>query len=170
MGRGKVEIHKPDSHFSTAQNSLRRKEKTAVYTKLLTHPFSTFNLDFSATQIDISMTSFIPQIVFNVDSFNGFRFYDPNGTVPDILGVSINGSSNLVGFTPSRLSFDSNNVFVNLQGLTFFGPTSTQPVTHLYLDVDLSPLQPLPEPGTITLFACAAASAVLTSLLRRRRR
>ena len=39
VGPGKVELQNQDSHFSTAQNRLRRKEKTAVYTKLLTHLF-----------------------------------------------------------------------------------------------------------------------------------
>lgn len=38
VGHGKVEIQNQDSHFPTAQNSLRRKEKTAVYTKRLTRP------------------------------------------------------------------------------------------------------------------------------------
>ena len=40
VGRGKVEIQNQDSHFSTAQISLRRKEK-AVYTKRLTRPTGT---------------------------------------------------------------------------------------------------------------------------------
>jgi len=37
MGRGKLEIQNQDSHFPTAQNSLRRKEKRPFH-KRLTRP------------------------------------------------------------------------------------------------------------------------------------
>jgi len=38
VSRGKVEIQKQDSHFSTAQNRLRRKEKNCRLHKSLDTP------------------------------------------------------------------------------------------------------------------------------------
>jgi hypothetical protein len=54
--------------------------------------------------------------------FNGFRISDTSNQLPDILGVSITNTSytpstygNLIaGFGPSNLTFDANNIYVNL--------------------------------------------------------
>jgi hypothetical protein len=50
--------------------------------------------------------------------FNGIRLYDPGSLAPDFLGVSIVGSAGgFAGFDMSRVTFDANNIYVNVQGL-----------------------------------------------------
>ena len=44
VGRGKVEIQNQDSHFSTAQNRLRRKEKNCRLHKTLDAPAENYSM------------------------------------------------------------------------------------------------------------------------------
>lgn len=122
------------------------------------------SLDLSDAQIHmfVSGPNDISELFFSGGgAFGGFGFHDVNGTVPTIAGVSVNAASNLVGFDAGRLSFDADNIYVDLQDLTFQGPASTQPLTHLYLDVQF-----IPEPGTFVLLGVGLAGLGL----RRRRR
>ncbi len=51
--------------------------------------------------------------------FQGFHLRDADGTLPDIVGVSI-GFDSHVGLDPSKISFDADNVLVDM---TLFIPT-----------------------------------------------
>lgn len=90
----------------------------------------------------------------NDATFNGFRIYDINGTLPDFTSVTINPATTMPGLDAGRISFDANNIWVNWQGL------SADPSTVVSLDVNT-----VPEPGSAALIALG-----LGSLLLRRRR
>jgi len=93
--------------------------------------------DFTATTITMLQTvgSFTP------GAFNGVRFTDLFGTIEDIIGVSINDAlSNYAGFDATRVSFDANSIWLNVQGLNEPG--------EVVLDVTFASV---PEPGTLAL-------------------
>jgi hypothetical protein len=54
---------------------------------------------------------------FWFSGYSGFRLRDVDGTLPNIIGVSI-GLDSHIGIDPSRISFDSDNILVDLSGLS----------------------------------------------------
>jgi hypothetical protein len=80
----------------------------------------TFDVDVSARRFTISTTlppdtgTFLPAA-----PFGGFNLFDSGNDVPPITGVSIDPATNLTGLTADRVSFDANNIFVNIAGLEF---------------------------------------------------
>ena len=113
-------------------------------------------VDVSDLQIDYGQTA---GTVYTSAAFNGFRFYDALGAIAPIIGVSINGATNLAGFDLSRVSFDADNIYINLQSLA---PTAAHLVR---LDVQFS----VPEPSTILLFGAGLAVIAIPAWRRRRR-
>ena len=89
---------------------------------------------------------------FGEDAFNGFRIAETGGAPATITGVSLDSSSSLSGFDASRISFDTKDVFANVQGLSF--------VQGHNVTLDLSFLPPtpaaVPEPSATLTFALAA--------------
>ena len=75
-------------------------------------------VDFSSS--NILWTNIDPtgsSVTFAPASFNGHRFTDLNGTIPEITGVTINAATTLAGFDASRVSFDANSIRVNFDSL-----------------------------------------------------
>ena len=89
---------------------------------------------------------------FGTGTFNGFQIAETGGAPATITGVTLDSSSNLSGFDASRISFDTKNVFANVQGLTF---TRGKNVT---LDLSFLPPAPaaVPEPSATLTFTLAA--------------
>lgn len=86
--------------------------------ELPTGSFPSYNsnafVDASDAQIiygQTAGTSYVPA------AFNGFHFFDVFATIDDIIGVTIDPSTDLSGFDASRLSFDADNIYINMQGL-----------------------------------------------------
>jgi hypothetical protein len=114
-------------------------------------------VDVSDLQIDYGQTA---ATTYTAAAFNGFRFYDALGTIAPITGVTINGATNLAGFNASRLSFDADNIYINMQSLAAGG-------AHLVrLDVQFGAAA-VPEPSTLLLLG--AGLAVIAIPVRRRR-
>jgi hypothetical protein len=89
--------------------------------------------------------------------FNGGHLLDVNNTIDDFTSVTINQATNMVGFDASRISFDKNNIWVNLAGLPF--DTDTK------LVFDLKGGAPVPEPATLFLFG---AGLMIAGCMRKR--
>jgi len=126
---------------------------------LLSAGGDTASMDISDTNILIdfyesSYTFFAPEI------FNGFRIFDIGATLPSIGSVTIAAATNMVGFSAANISFDANNIYVNLQGLDF------TPSTIVSLDVAPG-VAAVPEPSTLIAF-CAVGVVAGVRRLRRR--
>jgi len=81
---------------------------------------------------------------FSSTTFNGPHFFDALAQIDPFTSVSINPETNVSGFDISRISFDEDNIWINLQGL--MGGTSDVD----YKSVSLN-LHSVPEPTTLLL-------------------
>ncbi len=95
-----------------------------------------FYLSVSSTSITAANFQF--SSYWTTASFNGFEITDLSGN-PEISGVTIDASSNMVGLTASDISFTSNTVTVNWEGLSF--NTSTIVKLDITFDPPLDPSQ-----------------------------
>ena len=93
-----------------------------------------FTLDISATQV-----VFAYRATFTALSapWNAYRISDVNNAFK-FTSASVNSASNLVGLTPDRITFDTHNLYINVQGLNI------NPTTVAILDVGIAPI---PEPS-----------------------
>jgi len=88
-----------------------------VFTPAIDH----FNwaLDFSQDTIEMTYTSIEVQDFdhqYMYSSSKGFHFQDIDGSLPDIINVTVDSSFAPFGFDPMLVTFDENNIFVNLKG------------------------------------------------------
>lgn len=83
-------------------------------------------------------------------SFNGPVLTDL--TSSPFTGVSIDASSSFAGFDLSRLTYDANHIYVNLQSLPGGG----------HLQVDFNTARNVPEPTTIAIFGLGLLGLALS--------
>lgn len=107
-----------------------------------------FDLDVDDTNITVNPFSFSSS--FSTFSFNGWVLSDLNGTIDDIVNVTINSATNMIGLDSSRLTFDSNSIGINWQGLSF----TTNTIVSLDVEFDSVPV---PEPLSIALLGLGLA-------------
>jgi len=115
--------------------------------------FGSTDLDISEDNLKLTWTSMQSLTPAN---FNGHIYSDATGALPAFESVTINPETT-IAFDESRLSFDEDNIWLNLAGVQAVGGDM------LSLDIAL-----VPEPGTGA--AVLAAAATLTLMVRRRRR
>lgn len=98
------------------------------------HDYTTFPTDITLTNVAGT------DVFFLTASFNGYQLIvDSGGT--SITGVTI-AVNNVPGFNASLITFDTTDVWVNMQGLT------TSPGLAWQLDLQFGTV---PEPGTLAL-------------------
>jgi len=91
------------------------------------------------TSIDVTDSSIIYKInsgpgKFGPAIFNGYVITDDRDIIPDIVNVRVNAlNSNFPGFDFSRITFTSNSIMVNAQGLKY------TPSTKIELIVQFAP-------------------------------
>lgn len=95
-------------------------------------PIVAFSVDASDTAITFFRSG---SLSFSPSPFNGLRFTDVNGTIDDIVGVTL-GSNSLTG--SPIITFDANSILVNFSGLTTPTPFSTT--------INVQFATPVPEP------------------------
>jgi len=119
---------------------------TSVYQNLgsqTPNPTATFVFSngIKAVANPSNIALFLNPNTFGTAAFNGAVFTDL--TQSNIIGVSLDGSSNLAGFDASRLTFTSNSISFNLQGL------SNIPQSFIKANVQFGTgLGAVPEPAT----------------------
>jgi PEP-CTERM motif len=113
------------------------------------------DIDFSNSNILITLTR---NAGVNNVLFDGLRFFDVVGTIPDDLIAVLNPATNYAGFTQSRLGGgDADTLLVNLEDLAG--------LKGQFISIDLVETSSVPEPSTVVLLGTALA----TTQLRRRR-
>lgn len=79
-----------------------------------------WSVDFHQDMIELTYTSIYAQDHDNqymYTSSKGFHFHDVEGTLPDITGVTLMDDQFApFGFDPGLISFDADNIYVNLDG------------------------------------------------------
>ena len=116
--------------------------------------------DFSDAQLLFRGIPGTGPIAWLPATFSGPRFYDVGGTVPDFVSVTLNPATNLPGFDLSRVTWNADEVFLNVQGLVQL------PGEVVVLDFEFAAV---PEPATVALTA-GGLLGVLAIARRRRTR
>jgi hypothetical protein len=116
-------------------------------------PEITGSLSVVVASLDVSNTNLLIDFgtggTFASGSFNGFQLWDVAGTISAIFSVTINASTNMVGFDASRITFDADNIYVNFQGLSYTADT--------IVSLDVSDGESaVPEPASIAVWSAIA--------------
>jgi hypothetical protein len=94
-------------------------------------------------------------------AFNGWHLFDALGVAADFKVATVLSSNG--GFTQSRLTYDDDNLWFDMQGLNAQG-TQAQPWQVV---VELSDVSSVPEPASFALLGTGLAG--LAAVTRRRR-
>ena len=116
------------------------------------------NIDFSDTNITVTT---IRNAGINAVAFDGLHFFDVFGAIPSFTSVTLNAATNYGGLTSSNISFDANNIYVNVANLPGL---SGQVIS---LDVSANSTPGVPEPATWGLVGLAIAGAGLLQTRRK---
>jgi len=100
----------------------------------------------SDNQINLTFTA---DSYFYGAEFSGIRLNDINNTISAFGSVTINPLTNLVGFDSSRISFNQDNIWIDLQGLSF----------HRDDRVSLQ-VAPVPIPAAVWLFGAGLVGLI----------
>jgi hypothetical protein len=111
-------------------------------------PFFAGFADVDLTDNQIIITAGRNAGINNV-AFDGFHFNDILGSIPPFTSVVLDPATNYGGLDASRLTFNPENIYLNLVGLP--GLTGQRVV----IDINPSSTAPVPEPSTFALLGAS---------------
>jgi hypothetical protein len=109
---------------------------------------------------DMVLSTLVPTDTKTTAVFNGFGLLDTTGTF-GITSFTVDPLTNVAGFVASDVTITSNEVFINIEGLTL---TSSQ---IIQIDFTFAP-SAVPEPSSLVM--CGIAGAIGLVVSRRRKR
>lgn len=118
------------------------------------------NYDFGPSSLTLTSSTTVPSSYPTNFAFNGFGVRDVNGTIPAFTSFFIIGS-NVSGFDASKLSFNSDNLFVDQAGTSWNGSSR--------IELGFTTASTVPEPGTWML-VMAGMVAIGSAASRRNRK
>ena len=110
---------------------------------------------------DMVLSTLVPTDQKTTATFNGFGLLDTTGTF-GITSFTVDPATNVAGFVASDVTFTSNEVFINIEGLFL---TSSEVIQ---IDFTFAPSS-VPEPSSLALCGIAGGIALVASWRRRRR-
>lgn len=119
-------------------------------------PFGLFGVDLTDNQIVVS-NLLGSQVYFLPAHFNGMSFFDVFATIDPILNVTINPATNVAGFDSSRVFFNQDTLWFNMQGLNH------EAGQVVVLDVEF-PASEAPEPSTWLMLAAGLGTLAIRTL------
>ena len=126
-------------------------------------PMSTATSDYTVFAAQLVLENVFDETLnYGSATFNGYVLTETGGSPVAITGVSIDSATNVSGFTSSDVSFDSTDVYLNMQGL------QPAPMQEVVLDLNIGSISSVPEPGTVGLLY-GGLLAVLCKASRRTR-
>ena len=113
---------------------------------LPTPPFPGIFLDVSDTRIVVGLEPGTAAVAFGPPF--ALRFFDVNNSIAPFLSATLSGTGLLSD--PSRLTFDSNEIMLNFQGVTLEASPSGQQIIA-QIDVTFAAQTVVPEPTSAVL-------------------
>lgn len=123
----------------------------------LTNYANFMNISLSDTNILITTTR---NAVQNNVAFDGLRFVDVNGNIPNFTSVALDAATNYAGFTASRITTSAHTIFVNVENLPG--------LNGQVISLDIGGSASVPEPDS-RIWAGCALLLLLCSLVWKRR-
>ncbi|SHN93721.1 hypothetical protein BHECKSOX_880, partial [Bathymodiolus heckerae thiotrophic gill symbiont] len=77
-----------------------------------------WDIDFNENRIELTYVSIKADDMYHQYIYTwskGFRFRDSENSLPDIINVSVDSTFAPLGFDPELVTFDANNIYVNLK-------------------------------------------------------
>jgi len=126
-----------------------------------TSVLGTADLTISPDNLTITFNGSQSGASFTGSSFNGPRYSDETNSIANFLSVTINAATDFAGFDLSRLFFDGDHIWLNLQGLLI---TEGQKIS-----LDVNSVSAVPLPAALPLFATAIGGLGVFGRVRRRK-
>ena len=111
--------------------------------------------DFTDTMLTVTLTTVLTSPFWTSGSFNGIIFTSPGSL--GLTGASVDPATTMAGFDDSRVSFTSDQILVNWNGLSYDDGTVVK--------IDFA-FAPISEPASLALLGTALAGMAMA---RRRR-